>query len=378
MNSVLDDALERLRGTGPEMVGEGGPNHGPMAAEALVTLDCADEVAAWVDRYRRELGPMPEARSPVTEGEWRAALGVTGRIGDWQAFFRAQLADAPWQRVFAKWIPRLIPAAMAAGTHGLIRTAHAVRALAEAETPLRVEEFGTALAYWAAYHHRLPGVPHLNGPLDLAQAIAQIPRIGRRRERLGTRREGVPREFVRVLEGYDEFSGAVNALAAPGRVETSLSALTEMGARLYLANASAHPLIFIHAVTGPAALRILLAHMPGEMHGVALAYGWQAFAAWVAAYGGETLIAPDPATPPGEPEIVERAVDTGDHHAIKFVEACIREHRLTRQPVYLTAALDWPNRLLASRQWSAAQRAAAGIAIGWDPIERRAMVPGRR
>jgi hypothetical protein len=202
MNSVLDDALERLRGTGPEMVGDGGPNHGPMAAEALVALGCADEVPAWVDRYRQELGPMPEARSPVTEGTWRAALGAVGRIGDWQAFFGAQLAEAPWQAVFARWIPRLIPAAMAAGTHGLIRTAHAVRALAEIETPLRVEEFGAALAYWAAYYHTLPGVPHLDGPLDLAQAVARIPRIGRHRERLGTRREGVPREFIRVLEDY--------------------------------------------------------------------------------------------------------------------------------------------------------------------------------
>jgi len=31
MNSVLDDALERLRHTGPE-VADGAPNHGPMAA----------------------------------------------------------------------------------------------------------------------------------------------------------------------------------------------------------------------------------------------------------------------------------------------------------------------------------------------------------
>ena len=33
-SSVLDDALERLRGMGSEAV-HGAPNHGPMAAEAL-------------------------------------------------------------------------------------------------------------------------------------------------------------------------------------------------------------------------------------------------------------------------------------------------------------------------------------------------------
>ncbi len=375
MNSVLDDALERLRGTGPEVGGDGGPNHGPMAAEALMALGCSDEVPQWVDRYRQELGPMPEAVSPVTAGTWQEALGAIGRIGDWQAFLRTELAEAPWPAVFARWLPRLIPGTMAAGTHGLIRTAHAVRAVAEAETPLRVEEFGTALAYWAAYYLTLPGVPHLQGSLDLIQAIDRIPRIGRNRERLGMRREGVPREFVRVVEGYPEFPEAVNTFGAHGMVETTLSALTEMGARLYLAHASAHPLVFVHAVTGPAALRILLPHLPAGMREVALAYTWQALAAWVAAFGGDTPVAPDDSTPPSEPEIVERAVDTGDPHAIKFAEACVREYRLTRQPVYLTAALDWPNRLLTSRHWSAAERVAAGMAVGWDPIDRTAIAP---
>jgi hypothetical protein len=39
-NRVLDDALERLRGMGPEAV-HGAPNHGPMAAEALIALGCS-------------------------------------------------------------------------------------------------------------------------------------------------------------------------------------------------------------------------------------------------------------------------------------------------------------------------------------------------
>jgi hypothetical protein len=85
-NSALDDALERLRGTGPEAV-HGAPNHGPMAAEALIVLGCPDEVPRWVDDYRRELSPMPQARSPVTEATWQEALGAIQRIGDWQAFF---------------------------------------------------------------------------------------------------------------------------------------------------------------------------------------------------------------------------------------------------------------------------------------------------
>jgi hypothetical protein len=47
MKSVLDDALEGLRHTGPEAA-DGAPNHGPMAAEALVALGCDDAVPQWV------------------------------------------------------------------------------------------------------------------------------------------------------------------------------------------------------------------------------------------------------------------------------------------------------------------------------------------
>jgi hypothetical protein len=370
-NSVLDDALERLRGMGPEAV-HGAPNHGPMAAEALIALGCLDEVPRWVDDYRRELGPMPQARSPVTESTWQEALGAIHRIGDWQTFFVTQLAEAPWQTVFVQWIPRLIAGLMAGGTHGLIRTAHAVRALSEATTPLRVEELASALAYWAAYYQTLPGVPRLQGPLGLDQAIQQIPRIGRDQPN-ESRREGVPREFVRVLAEYPEFAQAIDRFGTTEAVDTSLNRLSEMGARLYLANASTHPLVFIHALTGPAAVRLLLPHMPAALREAALAYCWQAVAAWVAAYGSDTTSAPNDSPPASEPEIVGRAVGTRDHHAVKFAEACLREYRLNPRTVYLKAALDWPLRLRASSRWNVAERVRAGIAIGWDPIERRAV-----
>ena len=130
MNSTFDEALERLRGTGSEVAGGPAPNHGPMAAEALVAMGCDDVVVGWADRYRQQLDAIPPPRSPVTAGNWAQALGAIDRFGDWVAFFRAQLAEAPWQVVFGEWIGRLLPATPSAGAHGLIRTAHALRALA--------------------------------------------------------------------------------------------------------------------------------------------------------------------------------------------------------------------------------------------------------
>jgi len=370
MNSALDDALERLRGMGPEAL-HGAPNHGPMAAEALIVLGCPEEVPGWTDDYRRELGPIPKARSPVTEATWQAALGAIDRIGDWQSFFQIQLAEAPWRAVFEQWIPRLIRGLMAGGTHGLIRTAHAVRALSEAATPLRVEELASALAYWAAYYQTLPGVPQLQGSLDLDRAIQSVPRIGHDQQN-ESEPDAAPRQFVRMLVHYPDFEAAVNRFGTTEPVDTTLDRLTEAGAHLYLANASTHPLVFMHALTGPAALRLLLPAMPSGLHATAFAHCWQAVAAWVAAYGGNGPVTQDESAPPSKPQIVDRAVGTRDHHAIKFAEACLRAHRLNPKAVYLKAALDWPVRLLASSRWSVAERMRAGIAIGWDPIERKA------
>jgi hypothetical protein len=367
MKSVLDDALERLRHTGPEAA-DGAPNHGPMAAEALVALGYDDDVPQWVDDYRRQLGPMPETLLPLTTQTWRDALGSRRRVGDWVVFFRRQLSQASWQAVLTAWFPRLISGVMAHGTHGLIRTAHAVRALDAAETPLRVEELAAALGYWAAYYQELPGVPHLTGTCAIDQALEQIPRLGRDYDRRVT-----PPEFVRGLDTHPDFPRSVDALAAPETIAAALGTLTEVGARLYLTQASRYPLIFIHAVTGPAALRWLLPHLSAARQHTAFAYVWQAVAAWTATFASPAPMAvgPDDLPPAAASEIVAQAVDTRDPHAIKFVAACLQEYRLNPRPVYLQAALDWPTRLRVSLSQHSAGRMAAGMVVRWDPAAQR-------
>src|SRR5262245_53023747 len=262
MSSNFDEALQRLRGTAGEVAG-GAPNHGPMAAEALVALGRDDVVVAWADRYRSKLDPMPPPRSPVTAGEVAQALGAIDRFGDWVAFFRAQLAESPWRVVFGEWIGRLLPATPSAGAHGLIRTAHALRALANTETALRVEELGVALAYWAAYYLELPGTPRLAGALDLGDTLLRIALLLR-----APAPPGMPREvYLRVMRAHvGEFSEAVARAAEPESVEDALSSLTEAGARVYLANASRQPLVLLHTVTAPAALRLMLPHLPIALH----------------------------------------------------------------------------------------------------------------
>jgi hypothetical protein len=59
--------------------------------------------------------------------------------------------------------------------------------------------------------------------------------------------------------------------------------------------------------------------------------------------------------------IIERSLATDDPHALKFAEACLREHRLNPHPAYLAAAADWASRLHRARHWSLAERDAAGL-----------------
>ena len=103
---------------------------------------------------------------------------------------------------------------------------------------------------------------------------------------------------------------------------------------------------FVHAVTGPAALRKIAPHVRPETARAALPYAWQAAAGIYAAYARRDNPRRDPResrlTPP---ELAERALANGDEHAIKFTEALLAEHALRPDPAYLAAAEDAVERL---------------------------------
>ena len=118
MSATIDEALDILRHTGPEYSG-GLSNHGPMAAEALITIGRADAVISWVESYKRKLLPHPQARNPVSRENWHEALGDINRLGDWIAFFDRELAEAPWPVVLDDWVERMAPGLVGAATYGV-------------------------------------------------------------------------------------------------------------------------------------------------------------------------------------------------------------------------------------------------------------------
>ncbi len=334
MSAALDEALEALKETGPEF-GPGLSNHGPMASEALVRLGRDDAILPWVERYRRRLQERPRPRDRIDEATWREALGNAARVADWVAFFERQLKERPWHEVLAQWAPRLAPGVMAGATHGLIRTGHAARALEEAETPLRLHELAEGLGYWAARYQELPGHPSPKpAPRLPGRAVLLVERVNPP----GTQFRGLIFEAVRGLDERPSFANVIDLVQPGRRVERFLSDLTEVFARVTLANPRT-PIAFVHSVTAPAALRLLVRHLRAKDAALAARYAWQACAALYAWYAE----APPPDAVLEEPnatwdDLIARAVATGDEHAIKFVEACLREHDLNPSPAYLAAA----------------------------------------
>src|SRR5262249_4813269 len=145
---------------------QGLSTHAPMVAETLCVLGHEERAVAWVESYRAPVLDLPVAAARIDRGRWRDALGprrdassweaALHRWGDWVAFFTEELATAKWQEVLDLWTARLAPGLSAAATHGVIRTAHAARALGRRETPVRRAELARGLAYWAAAYEELP------------------------------------------------------------------------------------------------------------------------------------------------------------------------------------------------------------------------------
>lgn len=341
--AVLDEALELLDHTAPEF-GAGFANHGPMAAEALMRLDRPDAVLPWVEKYRKNLDPSPTIGTAIPVAQWRENVGHANRYPDWLATFLRLLQDEPWESVVATWVPRFFPAAIAAGTHGLIRTAHAVRALDQAPTPTRRRELAAGLAYWAASYVQLPGDPNPHGSLDVADAAQRLPLLD-----VTVRSHGLITDSALRVDQAPGWMTSVDLLAAPHDLETAVSELTRTFASWYLANADLIPIAFVHAVTAPAALRLLLPYVSAHQRIQAFAYVWQACAAIRTAFGDHEPIdaASTDLNAPAQinADIIAQAIDSNDEHAIKLTEACLREHRLQPAPQYVAAAGDVGSRL---------------------------------
>ncbi len=329
----LDAALDILSGYGPQL-SNGNFNHAPMVAEALCALGRPDAVMPWILRYRERLVARGPVGEPIHPDEWRGALGKRDRFAAWSAFFAEELPGAAWCKVLDLWVGRLAPGVSTAATHGAIRVGHAVRGLAAGESPQRLRELADALASWAAGYSELPAARGLaNGALTPREAIALVAVMppGQR----------PPGNITAALAGLgDEFAHVIGLVDLGGDIDGLLAQLTELFARVYLANVR-DPLtaiVFIHGVTSLTALGHVVPYLDDAAARRLLRYGWQAGCGLYACFGSGAGLSIDIA--PGEANaesLIERALANGDEHVIKFTEACFYRDALAPSPAYPAA-----------------------------------------
>jgi hypothetical protein len=365
----LDEALEMLRPYGPELH-NGNSNHAPMAAEAMCALGRGDTVIEWVDHYRHDLQPARASHSIIRQSEWRDALGQSDRVADWQAFFANELAEDHWPEVLDRWVARLAPGIIAAAAHGAIRTAHAARSLTASQNEARLDELAAGLAYWAAEYQPLPGTLDSNSESatpagesefthrptmspsasNLARRSMLSPKMRPGRaietlELLPVARRGVLKSLTGALpelDTFDPFRGVISMIEVPHDPAAVLSELTNGFAEVLLANATT-PLLtiaFVHCLTALYAVRNLAPHLSNETSRSAVRYGWQAAAALYTVLGTKPHSIGDNIAPSTieRNDLIDRAIRSGDEHAIKYMEACLSEYVLSPSPIYLRAA----------------------------------------
>lgn len=327
--ATRERALLRLRDFGSELR-NGFTSHAPMVVDALVELGHPECIDPWLDGYLADALPRQPAAEPVAVARWQAFLGRAESEAAWLARFQADIDSAGWQRVLAEWCVRLAPGFAASAAHGVIRTAHAVRALERADTALRREELAAGLALWASSWQRLPGV---FGPgsarLGAIEALAGIPLVP-----LASRRnEGAITTALGVLEDQPDFVPASGAFDRDRPVDVLALDLATAFAQLFLdqVRTPLYAIVFTHAITGVAAAGRLAPWAGEEGARALLAHAWQTGAALHACYSvPEPVESRRPEPVPGHP--AQAAAQHGDEHVIKLAEACLAFQRVGGDP----------------------------------------------
>lgn len=270
----------------------------------------------------------------VAPSDWLEYLGDPSRLGDWTHFFAVRLHEEPWREVLTTWWPRLLPGSIAAATHGLIRTGHAVRALLEQQTQPRVDELADALGYWAARWQPLPrgSQPAAPGPGPAARPTAWA---GLLRSTPGLDLAGGARNRLHQLDTSQVWAAYLRRAQPPepvtDEVPTAIDALVDAAVDAYADWAYGQPVMLVHAATAPRAASLVLPALPRGLWQQTLRWSWQTSAALLALYR--------PSRPDSAPDQraglangtdeadrtdwADLAVRHGDEHVIKLTEVAL-------------------------------------------------------
>jgi hypothetical protein len=211
---------------------------------------------------------------------------------------------------------------------------------------LLVDELAQGLGYWAARYQSLPGSPRLAGGADSVAALSRLPRLD----------PAIPSEGLGIvgrlvsLRRLDGFAEGLDEWGPPPAPDAALDDLIGAAARVLVARADA-PIAFCHTVTAPAAVRLVLPELPGELRRASVAASWQVVGAIVAAFASPRQEAESVAAEADAAGLLRtlgaRAIEHGDEHVIKLTEAAQREYLRTDNATLLVAADRFRDRMSA-------------------------------
>ncbi|MFF2638742.1 questin oxidase family protein [Streptomyces niveus] len=312
-SGVLEEALERLHASGPEIYEWRLTNHAPMVVEALATHGRSAAVHRWLDAYQAKLDDFPTPVSPVTDANWREALGDTRRGADWIGYFLRAIDERPWRDVLAEWWPRLLPGIYGGATHPVIRIGHAVRVITESgENTPRLAEVAHGLGYWAARYQPVSGVAPLAGAPDADGALEAVPAI---RDFQGGFRDRLPRVDRLPVWSPD--------VTDPDEARRRLTELVGASTRRYATHGHGDETMLVHAATAPNAVLRTLPALPRALWVPSLHAAWTASAAVTSMYAPAEPVPYVPTTGITAEEVLERALAHGDEHVIKFADTAV-------------------------------------------------------
>lgn len=344
--AAYDRALQDLAAYGPSLHDELF-NHAPMVAEALCMLGHGQRLTAWIEHQRPRLAPRPGRTAPIDAEHWQSAVGETHRFEDWCDHFDDAIRREGWQITLTAWARRLAPGFTTAACHGVLRTAHAARALSEGQSDARLFELANGLAAWTAMYRELPGEsrPHaqlpswrLSPPRRALALVQPVPDPHRPPEGL-------------ITAGYDALAFApafpmqVAAVDLSGDTESRIDDVVVAFAELFLryARSPFTAIVFAHAVTAAAAVRNLSPVTDEQTTRELLFRAWQGGCALRAAFAGQQVFESsisDALSSQGDDPLPlsTAAVAHGDDHVIKLTEACLSTYLRRAEPVLLASA----------------------------------------
>ncbi|MDY0745909.1 questin oxidase family protein [Paucibacter sp. R3-3] len=283
----------------PPEYGGGLANHLPMALDALQKLGASGErLRAFYDSQAPHIGSDIDPAFAALAAEFRRQLDREG-------------ADTVLRRA----LPRLLPGVAAAAFHGVIRTAHALRAGSRAE-------LARGLAYWS-WRHRVLDAP--DRPAALLDFDEWSARLRAADEHLAGRMITSRMVLATQTPSYLALGAALAPQADPLRALAGLAVETYLRSRDFTV---------LHLVTGLHALRQLAPWLPPASELQPVLVG-----AFTAAYLAAQPRSVDSSSSQRDwPAVIAAAIASDNEHTIKLVHACREEAAYYCDPRYLAAA----------------------------------------